>query len=295
MREFNGKVAFVTGGGSGIGFGMVRSFLAEGMKVAIADVSGDRLAEVREALKGSNSIHLLKVNVADRDQLRAAALEAVGVFGKIHVLCNNAGVGGGGTADDPDFESWDRAMSVNLGGVVNGAKIIVPFIRAHGEGGHVVNTSSMAGIVPLPSMGAYATAKYAVRGFTESLRMSLAPEGIGASCLFPGLTRTRIVDLPTEQTDADPKNPAARMEAQFRAAMDTAMDPLEVGAAVVRGIRENRPYIVTHLEFLGEVRALNGELEAAFPLDQQVPEARQRFEDTRRQMAAELKTLPVKE
>ena len=295
MRDLNDKVAFVTGGASGIGYGIVRSFLAEGMKVAVADFNDDHLAEVRESLKGSNSIHLLKVDVSNRDQVRAAAQEAVDVFGKIHVLCNNAGVGGGGTPDDPDFDDWDRAMSINLGGVINGAKIILPHIRAHGEGGHVVNTSSMAGIVPLPSMGAYSTAKHAVRGYTESLRMSLAPEGIGVSCLFPGLTRTRIIDLPEGEEGADPQDAADEMEALFRAAMDVAMDPLDVGAAVVRGIRENQPYIVTHLEFLDEVRTLNRELEDAFPAGQKVPDARREFEEMRRKMAAQLLTMPAKD
>ena len=295
MRDLNGKVAFVTGGGSGIGFGMVRNFLAEGMKVAVADVNDDRLTEVREALSGSNSIHLLKVDVSDRDQLRAAAREAIDVFGNIHVLCNNAGVGGGGSADDPDFDAWDRALSINLGGVVNGAKIIVPHIRAHGEGGHIVNTSSMAGIVPLPSMGAYATAKYAVRGFTESLRMSLASEGIGVSCLFPGLTRTRIMDVPNGEPDRAAQDATDHMAAVFRAAMDAAMDPMELGAMVVRGIRENLPYIATHLEFLDEVRTLHQELESAFPAGQQVPDARKQFEDMRRQMAASLRAMPAKE
>ena len=294
MRDLNGKVAFVTGGASGIGFGMVRNFLNEGMKVAVADYNDSHLAEVREALKGSNRIHLLKVDVSDRDQLRAAAKEAVEVFGKIHVLCNNAGVGGGGSADDPDFDAWDRALSINLGGVVNGAKIIVPYIRAHGEGGHVVNTSSMAGVVPLPSMGAYATAKYAVRGFTDSLRMSLAPEGIGVSCLFPGLTRTRIMDAPEDTQDKDPQSASSQMTETFRAAMDAAMDAMELGAMVVQAIRENAPYIATHAEFLEELRTLNRQLEDAFPADQVVPEARRQFEEMRRTMAAELSNLPAK-
>jgi NAD(P)-dependent dehydrogenase (short-subunit alcohol dehydrogenase family) len=105
-----------------------------------------------------------------------------------------SGIGGGGDTHDPDFDAWDRALRVNLGGVVNGVKIITPLILRHGEGGHIVNTSSMAGIVPLPGLGAYQTAKFAVRGYTESLRMSLAPHGIGVSCLFPGGTRTRIVE-----------------------------------------------------------------------------------------------------
>jgi NAD(P)-dependent dehydrogenase (short-subunit alcohol dehydrogenase family) len=298
MQNFGGKVAFVTGGASGIGFGMVRAFLAEGMRVAIADISDVNLADAREKLAGSNAVHLLKVDVSDRDQVRAAAQETLDVFGKIHVLCNNAGIGGGGTAADPDFDAWDRAMNVNLGGVVNGIKIITPIIRAQGEGGHVVNTSSMAGVVPLPELGAYATAKYAVRGLTDSLRMTLAPEGIGVSCLFPGATRSRLVDLSEEAPDAanpDAANFDAELLRTLRAAMEVAMDPLEVGRAVVSAIRENTPYILTHGEFLDEVRAIHRQIEAAFPAEHEIPEARRQFEVSRRRFVEQLNAIPTRD
>lgn len=179
-------------------------------------------------------------------------------------------------------------MRVNLGGVVNGTKIIVPLILSHGEGGHVVNTSSMAGIVPLPirGLGAYQTAKFAVRGFTESLRMSLAPHGIGVSCLFPGGTRTRIVE-------AGARDDAGRAAAREMTA--SWMDPVELGARVIEGIRNNEPYIVTHAEFRDEVRELYEMLDAAFPRHQDVPAGRQAFEDQRREMIRALRALPVKD
>jgi NAD(P)-dependent dehydrogenase (short-subunit alcohol dehydrogenase family) len=295
MQNFSGKVAFITGGASGIGFGMARAFLAEGMKVALADVSEANLADAREKLAGSNAVHLLKVDVSDRDQVRAAAQETLGVFGKIHVLCNNAGVGGGGATADPDFEEWDKAMSVNLGGVVNGVKTIVPIIRAQGEGGHVVNTSSMAGVVPLPELGAYATAKYAVRGFTDSLRMTLAPEGIGVSCLFPGATRSRLVDFSGMEEQMSEDAPQGEYLRTLRAAMEVAMDPLDLGRAVVSGIRQNARYVFTHREFLDEVCAMHRQIEDAFPHDQAIPEPRRAFERTRRQIAEHLHALPTKD
>ncbi|HLY57517.1 MAG TPA: SDR family oxidoreductase, partial [Stellaceae bacterium] len=188
---------------------------------------------------------------------------------------------------------WDRALGVNFGGVVNGVKVFVPLIRAHGEGGHIVNTSSMAGIVPLPGEGgAYTTAKFAVRGLTESLRLSLAPEGIGVSCLCPGLTRSRIMQGPDEggtglAREGDPT-------VLFNS-LEGAMDPLEVGAAVVRGIRENQPYILTHGEFRDEVAGLSAALLDAFPVGQEVPEARLRFEEGRQSMTEALRHLPVKD
>jgi NAD(P)-dependent dehydrogenase (short-subunit alcohol dehydrogenase family) len=288
MKIFSGRVAFVTGGASGIGYGLVQNFLRVGMKVVIVDFNRGYIEEVRRALGARDDVHFVQADVGDRDQLRAAADEAIRRFGKIHVLCNNAGVGGGGNTNDPEFDAWDRALRVNLGGVVNGTKIVVPLILSHGEGGHVVNTSSMAGIVPLPlpGLGAYQTAKFAVRGFTESLRMSLARHGIGVSCLFPGGVRTRIVE-------ASAPDEAARAAAREMTA--SWMDPVELGAYVIEGIRSNAPYILTHCEFREEVRELYEMLDAAFPRNQEVPAGRQAFEDQRRAIIRELRGLPVKD
>ena len=288
MKIFSGRVAFVTGGASGIGYGLVENFLQLGMKVVAVDFNQEYLREKQGALAGRDAVHFVQADVGDRDQVRRAADEAIRKFGKIHVLCNNAGVGGGGDTHEPDFEAWDRALRINLGGVVNGTKIITPLILSHGEGGHIVNTASMAGIVPLPlpGLGAYQTAKFAVRGFTESLRNSLAPHGIGVSCLFPGGTRTRIIE-------ASARDEAARAAAKQMTA--SWMDPLELGARVVEGIRNNAPYILTHEEFRDEVRELYEMLDVAFPRGQQVPAERKAFEDRRRAMVSQLRGLPVKE
>ena len=287
MENLTGKVAFITGGASGIGLGMARAFLEEGMKVALADWSDKHIAQAREQLAGSNAVHFVKTNVAERDSLRAAAQETLDAFGKIHVLCNNAGVNGGGTAASPDFDEWDKAIAVNLGGVVNGTKIIVPIIREQGEGGHVVNTSSMAGVVPLPGLAAYSTAKYAVRGFSESLRIQLAEKGIGVSCLFPGATRTALVPLPED----DPENITEEGAPQFLKdlwdAMRAAIDPYDTGREVVKAIRENRFYIFTNAEFLDEVKERHREIEAAFPTEP-APPGRVKFESMRREMTRNL-------
>jgi NAD(P)-dependent dehydrogenase (short-subunit alcohol dehydrogenase family) len=288
MQDLTGKVAFVTGGANGIGFGMVRAFLAEGMKVVVADVSDAHIAKAKDALKGNNAACFVKANVADRGNLRDAVNEALDAFGKIHVLCNNAGVNGGGTADDPDFEAWDKVMAINLGGVINGTKIIVPIIKEQGEGGHVVCTSSMAGVVPLPGLAAYSTAKYAVRGYAESLRMQLAPLGIGVSCLFPGATRTGMLFPPEDQPEVDFHEDEANdfQKALWNAARD-AIDPLDTGGAVVEAIKENRFHIFTNREFLAEVKDRNREMEDAFPA-QDPPQGRVIFETMRAEMAKDL-------
>jgi NAD(P)-dependent dehydrogenase (short-subunit alcohol dehydrogenase family) len=289
MKIFSGRIAFVTGGASGIGRGLVENFLKEGMRVVVVDWNPEHLDEVRQQLSGRSDVHFVRADVADREQVRAAAQETIKTFGKIHLLCNNAGIGGGGNADDPDFDAWDKALRVNFGGVVNGVKIIAPLILSHGEGGHIVNTASMAGIVPLPlpGAGAYMTAKFAVRGYTESLRLSLAPRGIGVSCLCPGGTRSRIMEM------RNSNNPDHR--AMVDALMTHSMDPVELGALVVEGIRANAAYILTHAEFRDEVRELYETLDAAFPRNQTVPAGRKAFEDQRREIAARLRALPVKD
>lgn len=287
MKIFKERVAFVTGGASGIGYGIVQNFLKEGMKVVVVDYNPSYCNEAKKMYEGNSSVHVLQADVSDRDQVRKAADEAIGVFGKIHVLCNNAGVSGGGNAEDPDFDEWDKAMGVNLGGVVNGVKVIAPLIIGHGDGGHIVNTASIASIVPNPlGGGAYMTAKFAVRGFTESLRISIAPHGIGVSCLCPGATRTHIMDKAKEDPDK---------RAMVQNFLDSSMDPLEVGAMVVEGIRNNALYILTHAEFRDEVRELYQLLDDSFPQKQQVPPGRKAFEDFRRSLVEQARNMPIKD
>jgi len=290
MKDLEGKVAFVTGGASGIGYGMARTFLKAGMKVVIADVNQAHLDEVCEELQGSNAVHFIKVDVSNRDDVKHAADEAERVFGKVHVLCNNAGVSGGGSVDDGDFDDWDRVIGINFGGVVNGVKVFAERMIAHGEGGHIVNTSSMAGIVPLPQEGgAYTTSKFAVRGLTESLRLSMAPHNIGVSLLCPGLTATRILEDPTPEN----KKPLAREgdpDAMFNT-MEGAMDPLEVGEVVLESIRRNEPYILPHGEFREEVRELFDDILNAFPVDQEADQKRLDFEERRRTMTDNLRKM----
>ncbi len=294
MKDLEGKVAFITGGASGIGFGMARAFLAAGMKVIIADFNRGNLDDARGQLKGSNAAHFIEVDVADREAMARAADESERVFGKVHVLCNNAGIGGGPAIDDPEFEEWDFMMSVNLGGVVNGVKTFVPRIKAHGEGGHIVNTSSMAGMTPLANMGGcYTTTKFAVRGLTELLRMTLAPHNIGTSLLCPGFVHTRILDgqrIPTQPKGWRDGGMGA-MRDDLRKLLVGAMDPLEVGERVLGAIRRNEPYVLPHSEFKPEMEELCQEILDAFPKDQVVTKERAEFEKARWAESRRLKDL----
>ena len=294
MKDLVGKVAFITGGASGIGFGMARAFLAAGMKVIIADFNPSNLNDARAQLKGSNAAHFIEVDVADREAMARAADESERVFGKVHVLCNNAGIGGGPAIDDPEFEEWDWMMGILLGGVVNGIKIFVPRIKAHGEGGHVVNTSSMAGLTALANMGGcYSTAKFAVRGLSESLRMTLAPHNIGTSLLCPGFVRTRILD--GQRLPNQPENwrdgGMGSMRDDLRRMMDGAMDPLEVGERVLSAIRKNEFWVLPHGEFKPEMEEICREMLDAFPKDQDPGTIRAEFEKARWAESRRLKDL----
>jgi NAD(P)-dependent dehydrogenase (short-subunit alcohol dehydrogenase family) len=277
MQQLAGKTAFVTGGASGIGLGMVRAFLAEGMRVAVADIH-----DPPQGALDASDVLSVRVDVTDRESVAVGVRHAVDRFGAVDVVCANAGIGGGGGAvADPSFEGWERVMAVNLDGVVNTVKATVPAMRERGMGGHVVITSSVAGITALPyEHGAYTTSKFAVRGLGESLRLSLAEEGIGVSILCPGLTDTGILGSSSDET------------VEFQR-IDGAMDPLEVGYAVVRGIRENAPYIFTHAEFADEFRSLFDAIVAAVPTDQAVPPDRAAFEQARRDLCDRLRDLPA--
>jgi NAD(P)-dependent dehydrogenase (short-subunit alcohol dehydrogenase family) len=279
MRDVTGKVAFITAGASGIGLGMARVFLRSGMKVVIADLLRKHLEEVAGELGGNRNVHLILLDVADRPAMARAAEETVRVFGKVHVLCNNAGVSQRNPIDEATYDDWDYVVSVNLGGTINGLVAFLPRMKAHGEGGHVVNTSSMAGMIPVPAFaGIYAATKFAIRGLSDSLRLALGPHGIGASVLCPGLTRTRAITAGDLYRSA---HSSGTQPSESRSSMAHGMDPEEVGERVLRAILRNEPYIFPHGEFKEEVREYFNEMLAAFPVDQPADPERLEFERRR--------------
>ena len=197
MDDVRDRVAFVTGGASGIGLGIAKALLGAGAKVVIADLRPDHLDEAKAALAAyDNRLLGIELDVTDRDAMADAADRVEQAFGRIDILVNNAGVGIEGPLGEASYADWDFGLAVNLGGVVNGLQTFVPRIRAGGSGGHVVNTASLAGLVQMPSfMAIYATAKAAVIALTESIRDDLARDGIGASVLCPGPIKSRIHEL----------------------------------------------------------------------------------------------------
>ena len=155
MKDVEGKVAFITGGASGMGLAMARSFAKAGMKVVVVDVEDAALARVRSEFAGSNAFLALKVDVTDRAAMAAAADATERAFGKVHVVCNNAGVAVGGTIDQMTYKDWDWVMGVNLQGVINGVQTFIERMKKHGEGGHFVNTASMAGQIAIGGLSVY--------------------------------------------------------------------------------------------------------------------------------------------
>jgi NAD(P)-dependent dehydrogenase (short-subunit alcohol dehydrogenase family) len=292
MKDLSGKVAFITGGASGIGFGIVQALLRVGAKVTIADNSQANLEDAAGRLRDQpGDYRLVQLDVTDRPAMSRAADEAESVLGPTHILCNNAGLGATVAMTQAAYADWDRMLDVNLNGVINGVMTFMPRIRAHGEPGHIVNTSSMAGVVPLPDAGGlYTTSKFAVRGLSESLRLALAPFNIGVSVLCPGLTRTRIFDAMAAAASETPDS----LSAGFLAALKHAMDPLQVGEAVLEGIRRNEAFIFSHPEFADEVRALHEEISGDFHAERFVDSHRAAFEDGRREMTDKIKALTNK-
>ena len=275
MREVRGKTAFVTGGASGMGLAMARAFAKAGMKVVVADIEQTALDAVQAEFESSNVEFLaLKLDVTDRDAMEAAAAAAEARFERVHVLCNNAGVAVGGPIDQMAYNDWDWVVGVNVGGVVNGLQAFLPRIKAHGEGGHVVNTASMAGHLAIPGLSVYTATKFAVVGISETMRADLATANIGVSVLCPGIVNTNIFtserNRPTTlagtssvlltNPDATPTEQAARL-AELQAG---ALDPAVVGDMVLHAIREDEFYIFSHPELKPMADARQDELAGAY-------------------------------
>lgn len=274
MEVVEGKGAFVTGGASGIGLGMVKAFLRAGMRVAVADLRQDHLDHAVEELRVGDRVVPLRLDVTKREMYADVADQAERALGKIHVLCNNAGIGLAGPAKDATYEDWDWVLGVNLGGVVNGIVTVLPRILKHGEGGHIVNTSSMSGIMPNPGTIQYTAAKAAVVAISEVLRTELAAENVGVSAFCPGPVQTQISK--SGETRPEALSKTGYGQADRRRAANTNghlwMDPEKVGELVLDGIRKNWLYIFTHNEFGPGIKERCEAIMAAVPRGQPNPE-----------------------
>lgn len=271
MIDVKGKVAFITGGASGIGLGVAKAFVSAGMKAVIADIRQDHLDDAMEYFKVKQQqqyVHPIKLDVTDRVAMANAAVETERVFGKLHVLVNNAGIGIGGPLKQAGFDDWDWGMNVNLGGVINGITLFLPYLLKHGEGGHIINTSSMAAVVPMKVAAIYITAKSAILGLSEVMRGELAEDNISVSAFCPGPVQTNIREsgqLRPEQYRKDSGYAEFERDLSERANDPAWMDADEAGERVLAGMLNDDLFIFTHPEFKeGTAERLEAML-AAYP------------------------------
>jgi NAD(P)-dependent dehydrogenase (short-subunit alcohol dehydrogenase family) len=248
MRDLSGKVAFITGGASGIGLSMAQAFGAEGMSVMLADIEAEAL---ERALVGLRERQIraegVVADVTSRASVRAAADATIERFGKVHLVCNNAGVGAGGPFGTVSPGDWDWVIDVNLKGVVYGMEVFAPLIEAHGEGGHFVNTASLAGMLSPPGMEPYCATKFAVVAMSEGWAQQFAPKSIGVSVLCPAFVRTRINESRRNRPDAygpDDRPPPPADAPPSPVLTGIPVEP--VGRRVVEAVKANELYVFTH-------------------------------------------------
>lgn len=276
MKELKGKVAVVTGGGSGIGAALARALAADGMTVVTADVDAAAAEEVAAGIRSAGGRALgAAVDVRERASLEALAERTYAELGACHLLCNNAGV----LVFRPLAETTERDFTwlfgVNVFGVIHGVAAFLPRMRAQGGEAHIVNTASMAGLVAVGGIpvGAYTASKFAVVGYSEMLRQELAPEGIGVTVLCPGGVATRIGESergrPAELRDAVAPPTQATQEGG-----EGMIAPEDVARVVVDAIRADAPYAITHPDWWPLVEGRCGGLRDAFASAQAAASAR---------------------
>jgi NAD(P)-dependent dehydrogenase (short-subunit alcohol dehydrogenase family) len=253
-----GRVAVVTGGASGIGRGIAQALIESGAQVVIADVESGPLRQTAEEI-GATPV---RTDVSKIDEVQTLAGKVREQFGRIDIVCNNAGVGHLAPFTDLTLADFRWVLDVNVWGVINGMKTFLPIIRETSDAGWIVNTASMAGLVSVPGMAAYALSKAAVVALSETVAQELKAQGaaVGVSVLVPGLVRSAIGDSernrPHGQRNAPPQLeqiPPGRM-----------LEPIEVGRSVVTAIRNRELYIVTHPEMWPAVSERHAQIEAAF-------------------------------
>ena len=273
MREIAGKTAFVTGGASGIGLALGRAFAEAGMKVMLADIEPGALATAVESLKGIGpDVRGITCDVADPASVDRAAEVSYDAFGRVHVVCNNAGVATSGGIDDISLEEWRWVLAVNVMGVLHGIRTFLPHIRGHGQGGHIVNTASMAGMLSgALGFSPYSASKFAVVSISEGLSIQLKPLGIGVSVLCPGFVRTRIVESErnrprrygparTPELESAESATAARLSELVR----SGLDPSDVARRVLTAIHDDELYVFSHPERRADVEVRFAAILAAF-------------------------------
>ena len=262
MQEFEGKVAVITGAASGIGRALTEKCLAEGMNVVMADIEETALKKAAEELQagGKNNILPVKTDVSVLAEIENLAQAAFDHFGAVHLLCNNAGVGGGaGATWECTQKDWEWVLGVNLWSVIHGINVFTPRMIAQDTECHIVNTASVAGLLGGSTTAPYTATKFGVVGLTENLFSDLQNRKlkVGASVLCPGFINTKIFDsgrnrpagLTNNMEPVEPTEEQLKMQEAFREILRNGMQPDELANIVFDGIRAERLYLLTHPQF----------------------------------------------
>lgn len=246
MQELNGKSAFITGGGSGIGRAIAQSMAREGVAIAVADIDVDTAAKTCDEIVAAGGKAIpVECDVTQPDSLAKAADEAVSALGGIQILVNNAGAFTVGTLEDSTRSDWEWILEINVLGVVNGLHTFLPRMRAQGDACHIVNTASVSGHIPAPGLSIYTASKFAVVGLSECLRLELADSPIDVSVLCPGIVRTGLLDS-SRKLRAEKHGGGAEGASPMDAVIAQGSDPAELGDQVVDAVKAGEFYILTH-------------------------------------------------
>ena len=275
MDNPHGKVAVVTGGSSGIGRGIALAFARAGMQVVVTGRRAEHLDETARVFAENDlAVHTMRVDVTDLAAMKTAADEVEALFGRVDVLVNNAGIGLTGPVVDATTDDWNWVIDVNIRGVGNGIQAFLPKIRAHGDGGHIVNTSSMAALMPIVA-GLYSMTKGAVVALSEALHIELLDERIGVSAYCPGPVHSNIAETVGHRPAQYAKSGYAPPNPSFSefAKAQPYMTAEEAGERVLQGVLRGDMFILTHPEFKAGVIARHRAIEDAFP-DEPIDEAR---------------------
>lgn len=246
METLEGRVAVITGAASGIGLAMARRFAAEGMRLVLSDIEGDTLLAATATLPDDAEVVTTVCDVSDAAQIEALKATALDAFGAVHVVCNNAGVGGGGPMSEIDLDTWRWVLDVDLWSVIHGVRTFLPLLVEQGEG-HIVNTASVAGLFSAPFMGPYNVAKYGVVALSETLSVELQMSNspVGVSVLCPSWVRTNIATSVRNKPGADPADVDALGEV-VQKFIDDGIDPAIVADKVCDAVKAGRFWILTH-------------------------------------------------
>jgi len=281
MTEVAGKVAFVTGGGSGVGFGQASVFAEAGCKVAIADIRQDHLDDAMEYLAGRGyDVMPVMLDITDRDAYARAADEVESALGPVQLLFNTAGVSIFGPLQNATFEDWEWQLDVNLWGTINGIKVFLPRMLERGDDCHIVNTASMSAFVSLPGTGIYCTTKMAMRGLSECLSMDLKDTNITVSMLCPGAVNTNIHEAVLtrpkhlEKTGYYGADPEAF--ARLKAVIEVGMEPETLAKYVLKGVEDDQLYILPYPEFRGTLEDIHARVMASLANPEDDPEYEKR-------------------